>query len=74
MLQSVFRVVVRRAVRVVMGMFGGSGSRSTLPSQYVRRPLRARSLSLALGALLAGTLLTGCDDGSGEGRKRRSAC
>lgn len=31
------------------------------------RPLRARSLSLALGALLAGTLLTGCDDGSGEG-------
>lgn len=32
-----------------------------------RRPLRARSLSLALGALLAGSLLTGCDDGSGEG-------
>ncbi len=31
------------------------------------RPLRARSLGLALGALLAGTLLTGCDDGSGEG-------
>lgn len=31
------------------------------------RPLRARSLSLALGALLAGALLTGCDDGSGEG-------
>ncbi|MCT1910715.1 thermonuclease family protein [Brachybacterium paraconglomeratum] len=32
-----------------------------------RRPLRARSLGLALSALLAGTLLTGCDDGSGEG-------
>ena len=32
-----------------------------------RRPLRARSLGLALGALLAGSLLTGCDDGSGEG-------
>ncbi|MEY8654675.1 thermonuclease family protein [Brachybacterium paraconglomeratum] len=32
-----------------------------------RRPLRARSLSLALSAFLAGTLLTGCDDGSGEG-------
>ncbi|MCT1438771.1 thermonuclease family protein [Brachybacterium paraconglomeratum] len=31
------------------------------------RPLRARSLSLALGALLAGSMLTGCDDGSGEG-------
>ncbi|MFI8776852.1 thermonuclease family protein [Brachybacterium paraconglomeratum] len=32
-----------------------------------RRPLRVRSLGLALSALLAGTLLTGCDDGSGEG-------
>ncbi|WP_246821643.1 thermonuclease family protein [Brachybacterium sp. HMSC06H03] len=32
-----------------------------------RRPRRARSLSLALSALLAGTLLTGCHDGSGEG-------
>lgn len=32
-----------------------------------RWPLRARSLGLALSALLAGTLLTGCDDGSGEG-------
>ncbi|WP_050815776.1 thermonuclease family protein [Brachybacterium paraconglomeratum] len=32
-----------------------------------RRPLRARSLGLALGALLTGSLLTGCDDGSGEG-------
>ena len=32
-----------------------------------RRPRRARSLGLALSAILAGTLLTGCHDGSGEG-------
>lgn len=51
-----------------MGRFSGSRrGRIASVGGEGRRPLRARSLSLALGALLAGTLLTGCDDGSGEG-------
>ena len=51
-----------------MGRYSGSRrGRIASVGEEGRRPLRARSLGLALGALLAGSLLTGCDDGSGEG-------
>ncbi|GAP77948.1 hypothetical protein Y09_0766 [Brachybacterium sp. SW0106-09] len=53
---------------MVMGRSSGSRrGRIASVGEEGRRPLRARSLGLALGALLAGSLLTGCDDGSGEG-------
>jgi micrococcal nuclease len=53
---------------VVMGRSSGSRrGRIASVGEDGRRPLRVRSLGLALSALLAGTLLTGCDDGSGEG-------
>ncbi|OFT47458.1 nuclease [Brachybacterium sp. HMSC06H03] len=53
---------------MVMGRSSGSRrGRIASVGEEGRRPRRARSLSLALSALLAGTLLTGCHDGSGEG-------
>lgn len=51
-----------------MGRFSGSRrGRIASVGEEGRRPRRARSLGLALSAILAGTLLTGCHDGSGEG-------
>ena len=59
---------MRGTNQVVMGRSSGSRrGRIASVGEEGRRPLRARSLGLALGALLAGALLTGCDDGSGEG-------
>lgn len=59
---------MRGTNQVVMGRSSGSRrGRIASVGEEGRRPLRARSLGLALGALLAGSLLTGCDDGSGEG-------
>ena len=59
---------MRGTNQVVMGRYSGSRrGRIASVGEEGRRPLRARSLGLALGALLAGSLLTGCDDGSGEG-------
>ena len=59
---------MRGTNQVVMGRPSGSRrGRIASVGEEGRRPLRARSLGLALGALLAGSLLTGCDDGSGEG-------
>lgn len=59
---------MRGTNQVVMGRSSGSRrGRIASVGEEGRRPLRARSLSLALSAFLAGTLLTGCDDGSGEG-------
>ena len=59
---------MRGTNQVVMGRSSGSRrGRIASVGEEGRRPRRARSLGLALGALLAGSLLTGCDDGSGEG-------
>ena len=59
---------MRGTNQVVMGRSSGSRrGRIARVGEEGRRPRRARSLGLALGALLAGALLTGCDDGSGEG-------
>lgn len=59
---------MRGTNQVVMGRSSGSRrGRIASVGEEGRRPLRARSLGLALGALLAGSLLTACDDGSGEG-------
>lgn len=59
---------MRGTNQVVMGRSSGSRrGRIASVGEEGRWPRRARSLGLALSALLAGTLLTGCDDGSGEG-------
>lgn len=60
MLPSSVSVLSEEVFVVVMG-----GSRAAVRESA--RTLRSKGLAALLGALLAGTLLTGCEDGSGEG-------
>ena len=51
---------------MVMGVFDGSRS-GRRAAGLGSGPQRGRGLALVLGAVLAGSLLAGCDDGSGTG-------